>query len=140
MKEKDICSVTFSDCEVKIEKMFDIHDNANVYVNTQQEKESKDNSLDTSSLPTSLATPKAMELWNKAQKSNLVDEHFQPRKLSQTKIAILAYVMGDILKLNPCWAPFKELWHFDNITSKHDQAINSNFYSEYVNELREIFK
>ena len=60
-------------------------------------------------LPPELSTPKAMELWRKAQQAGYVEDNFQPL-ISRTLSALMADYMAYMLGLKDKWKPFEILW------------------------------
>ena len=89
------------------------------------------------SLPDVLATPKAMALWEKAQRAGYVDKHYQPL-LSRTQSALLADVMAKRLGIKEKWKVFEALWNRKNMYKDLYYALNQKQSLVFQDKLKAI--
>lgn len=89
-------------------------------------------------LPPELKTEKAMELWQKAQEAELVDENYQPT-ISKPLSAVMAHEMAVRLKLKQNWKPFKTLWKRTDPYRDYWEACDQKQTLKFIDKLREIF-
>lgn len=90
-------------------------------------------------LPPELSTPKAMELWHKAQQAGYVDDNFQPL-ISRTLSALMADYMAYMLGLKDKWKPFEILWDRRNMARDFALAYNQKQSLDFQEELRKTFE
>ena len=88
-------------------------------------------------LPDTLATSRALELWQKAMDAGWVDDKFQP-DVSRTKAALLADRMATILKLKKKWKTFELFWHRSNMRSDYNNALSQRQAYEFQEKLKTI--
>jgi hypothetical protein len=89
------------------------------------------------SLPEVLATPKAMALWEKAQRAGYVDKHYQPL-LSRTQSALLADVMAKRMGIKEKWKVFEALWNRKNMYKDLYYALNQKQSLVFQDKLKAI--
>lgn len=87
-----------------------------------------------------LRTPEAMELWQRLQRAEVVDENFMPINLSDNKASILAYRMMAILRPSPGWKAFEVLWNRNNLATKLVRAQEGDYYSGFCQYIDNILK
>jgi len=91
-------------------------------------------------IPCELDTPEAWALWRKLQAKGMVDAHLQ-LKLAQGRGAIIADVMGDMLRLYPKWNAFEALWHINNLANKRSQVSSKcKYYDDFRDEVVRILR
>ena len=91
------------------------------------------------SLPDVLATPKAMALWQKAQRAGYVDKHYQPL-LSRTQAALLADAMAKRLGIKEKWKVFESLWNRKNMYRDYYKALNLQQSLAFQDEIKKLFR
>ena len=98
-------------------------------------------------LPEKLATEKALLIWQRLQQDGLIDDRYQPVRLSRTDSAILAEEMAmrladenDRLLGNIEWKPFEMLWHRNNMKADLNRALKQDKTSGFRDRLRRLFK
>ena len=89
-------------------------------------------------LPPELSTPKAMELWRKAQQAGYVDDNFQPL-ISRTLSALMADYMAYMLGLKDKWKPFEILWDRRNMASDFALAYSQKQSLDFQVKLKKTF-
>lgn len=90
-------------------------------------------------IPAVLATPKAMEIWQKLIKAGMIDEEYQPT-MSIRKASIIAYEMGNSLFLSPLWTPFETLWSAKDMCNSFFQAKSAKYYEEFNKKIVRAIK
>ena len=95
------------------------------------------NSGEARELPAALRTKEAMELWEKARKAELVDDHYQPL-ISRTESALLAYEMARRLDIRNKWKAFEKFWMRKKMYQDYYQALNLNKSLEFQGKLKNI--
>lgn len=98
-------------------------------------------------LPEKLATEKALLMWQRLQRDGLIDDRYQPVRLSRTDSAILAEEMAmrladenDRLLGNIEWKPFEMLWHRSNMKADLNRALKQDKTSGFRDRLKRLFK
>ena len=86
-------------------------------------------------LPETLATTKALELWQKAMDEEWVDDKFQP-KVSRTKAALMADRMATILNIKQKWKTFEVFWHRSNMRSDYNNALSQRQAYKFQEKLK----
>ena len=86
-------------------------------------------------MPETLATTKALELWQKAMDEEWVDEKFQP-KVSRTKAALMADRMATILNIKQKWKTFEVFWHRSNMRSDYNKALSQRQAYKFQEKLK----
>lgn len=86
-------------------------------------------------LPTPLATPEAMVLWQKLMEAGYVTTNYQPTG-SRTEAAVLAYEMAKKLSIREKWKLFEELWNRKNMRGDYNDALNQRKTLEFLDKLK----
>lgn len=104
--------------------MFDIHDNAHVYIAMPDTsgaspspsgeqagaEERREDVGKVASRPEVLRSARAEALLARLVKAGLVDEHWQPLSLSNPEKGVLASLLADRLEVDNLWQTFGTLW------------------------------
>lgn len=93
---------------------------------------------DDSALPPALATPRAMEMWEKAQRAGLVDDNYQPL-LTRSLSALLADRMAEKLGIANKWKTFEKLWQRNNMRGDYNNGLKTKKASEFIDKLKRLF-
>lgn len=86
-------------------------------------------------LPLVLATPKAMRLWQIAQREGWVDEWHQSL-CTPTEASVLAYRMAEILDLETRWKYFEEFWNLPTLHNIYNSGVNRKIYETHLRKFR----
>lgn len=124
-----MANVTFTNCNVHINQQVNEGGIGHYYDNGANRSASQ--------LPTELATPKAMELWQKAQEAGWIDANYQPI-VSKTKASLIADYIGKKLNLSERWKPFSELWQIDSLRKDYDKAMSSPTSTIFIEQITTI--
>ena len=97
-------------------------------------------------LPPKLASEQAMRIWRRLQQKGLVDDRYQPVKLSRTKAAtmadeILAKLSSEnerLAGMDEKWKPFEELWGLKHMRADHYRALSQKRTDEFRNDIKEL--
>lgn len=101
-----------------------------------QTVQTDDETAELNGLPSPLATPEAMILWQKAIDAGWVDEHYQPL-LSRTQAALLADAIAERLGIRDKWKVFEAFWNRKNMRNDYNDALNQRQTGEFLNTLKE---
>lgn len=102
----------------------------------QQPVQTDDETAELNGLPSPLATPEAMILWQKAIDAGWVDEHYQPL-LSRTQAALLADAIAERLGIRDKWKVFEAFWNRKNMRNDYNDALNQRQTGEFLNTLKD---
>lgn len=86
-------------------------------------------------VPAQLDTPRARELWQRAQAQGWVDEAWQPL-LSRPLAALLADRMAEVLGIAAKWKVFEQLWRRKNMRNDYNTALEQQQCDEYVKKIK----
>ena len=90
-------------------------------------------------LPDVLATPKAMNLWEVAQKEGWVDEQYQPKpSLPRWKKAIIANVIGETLRIRNKWQVIEEFWQTAGMKQDYQIAKRNDNFHSFLNHMKQL--
>ena len=89
-------------------------------------------------LPPELRTEKAMKIWKRAQKANIIDDHYQPC-VSRTSSAVFAEKMARYLGIDPKWKVFETLWNRKNMRADYNEALGQKKTTKLLDQLKIIF-
>lgn len=89
-------------------------------------------------LPSPLATPEAMILWQKAIDAGWVDEHYQPL-LSRTQAALLADAIAERLSIRDKWKVFEAFWDRKNMYNDYYKAMEQHQSLTFRDELKRLY-
>ena len=122
----------------------DVHDNEVVNISidkvgTIQVGEANVAVAQEEAVPALLDTPRAHELWQKAQAEGWVDEARQPTGLSRPDAALLAYRIGQVLGIEG-WKPFEILWHRQNMRVDYSKTQHNQKTDDFEKELKRKIK
>ena len=94
------------------------------------------------SLPESLCTPEAMELWTRLQRAGWVDANYCPIGLSLSKKAVLAMELGKRLGVFKVWKYFGEFWNVnaDTLRSAYNKALYQKNTFNMIDEIQALLK
>lgn len=67
-------------------------------------------------LPDELNTLEAIEILNKLQEHDYLDDCYQPKRMSISEKGVLASLISDKLSINQPWVTFGELWNMNKET------------------------
>lgn len=95
--------------------------------------------VETVLLPVQLATPKAMDMWQKLQENGYADENFH-FLTSKPKTAIIANIMIEELELKPKWKPFIELTGISDLSSQLSKAQLTMEFNDFETKILNILK
>ena len=101
-----------------------------------QTVQTDDETAEPNGLPSPLATPEAMILWQKAIDAGWVDEHYQPL-LSRTQAALLADAIAERLGIRDKWKVFEAFWNRKNMRNDYNDALNQRQTGEFLDTLKE---
>lgn len=101
-----------------------------------QHVQTDDETAKLNGLPSPLATPEAMILWQKAIDVGWVDEHYQPL-LSRTQAALLADAIAERLGIRDKWKVFEAFWNRKNMRNDYNDALNQRQTGEFLDTLKE---
>ena len=101
-----------------------------------QPVQTDDETAELNGLPSPLATPEAMILWQKAIDAGWVDEHYQPL-LSRTQAALLADAIAERLGIRDKWKVFEAFWNRKNMRNDYNDALNQRQTGEFLDTLKE---
>lgn len=90
-------------------------------------------------LPSELNTPAAIDVLNKLQEHDYLDEFFQPKRMSISEKGVLVSLISDKLNINQPWVTFGELWNMNKETlrkgnSKGMDQKNKDLFIEKVKD------
>lgn len=88
-------------------------------------------------LPPSLATARAMRMWQRVQQAGYVDDDYQPL-LSRTQAALLADAMATRLNIQNKWKTFEELWQRKNMRSDYNDAMKLVKSRDFIGKLKSL--
>ena len=131
--------IDFSNCEVNIEKMFDIHDNKNVNVFTSGVSGGRGSKEEISfdQLPDILRSPKAKELWQILYREGFVNAQCITTR-SYTESSIMAKEMADKLSLKEFWKEYSELWKIKNLKSYYGKSHDNQNGWDFEKKIRSL--
>jgi hypothetical protein len=94
-----------------------------------------------------LSSEKAMQIWRILQEAGIVDEHYQPIRLSRTMKACLAHEIimrlssetEKLLGLTEKWKPFEILWHVKDMKSDYYKATAQENIVKFRKKLELLF-
>ena len=107
-------------------RTIELHDNATYienYGDGPKKKEEKAKAEEKfRPLPESLANPQGLMVLSSLAIHGFLDEHFQPKGLSVTKTAVLAFQISSKLGIQNVWVVFGTFWNIDkeNLRSARD--------------------
>ena len=98
-------------------------------------------------LPQKLSSEKAMRIWKVLQQTGIVDEHYQPIRLSRTMKACLANEImmrlssetEILLGLTEKWKPFEILWQTKDMKSDYYKATIQKNTAAFKKKLEQLF-
>ena len=98
-------------------------------------------------LPLKLSSEKAMRIWKVLQQAGIVDEHYQPIRLSRTMKACLANEImmrlssetEILLGLTEKWKPFEILWQTKDMKSDYYKATIQKNTAAFKKKLEQLF-
>jgi len=98
-------------------------------------------------LPSELASPKAMLMWQRLQQEHMMDSRYQPVGLSRTDLALLAEAMNkrlgdenDNLLGIMEWKPYEKLWGKKNMKSDLQRALSQDKTPEFRKRIEKLFE
>jgi len=89
-------------------------------------------------LPAELRTERAMRLWQRLQDAGLIDEHYQPLRLSRTEAAVVAFELSWRLGIWKKWKVFETLWHRHNIRDDYNRAMDQKKTRDFLDKLKPL--
>lgn len=93
--------------------------------------------LNTSSLPSNLRTPAALEIWQVLFTESMVDEDCQTLR-SRTESGLMAEAIARKLGIRNVWKTFEEFWGMRNLKSAHDKALDYQSCWDFKKRLDEL--
>ena len=135
-----------SNCNIHIEKMFDIHDNQNVInvyhvaAPTGQAATAdvaKSDELHFDHLPDTLRSPQAKELWRELFKEGYVNSDCLTNR-SRTESAIMAHEIAKKLGLKRYWNMFVTLWQKPNLRQAYYKSYDRADAVEFEKKIEHI--
>lgn len=93
-------------------------------------------------IPKELTGEKAMRIFLKLYKKEILDENFQPLNLSACQKAYLAYQIACKLDINHVWKVFSEFWHMKSsvMRTRYNEAISSHSIAEFQEKIKECLQ
>lgn len=90
------------------------------------------------SLPEALNTIAGVEMMQKLQQGNLIDDNYQPINLSWTEKSVLVEELSARLHIDDKWRAFGMLWHLKPQTrrSAYNKAMDLKKTSAFFDKLR----
>lgn len=104
----------------------------------QQPVQTDDETAELNGLPSPLATPEAMILWQKAIDAGWVDEHYQPL-LSRTQAALLADAIAERLGIRDKWKVFEAFWNRKNMYNDYYKAMEQHQSLIFRDEVKRLY-
>lgn len=97
-------------------------------------------------LPPKLSSEKAMRIWRKLQEAGIVDEQYQPVRLSRTMKACLANEIimrlssetEKMVGLTEKWKPFEQLWQTKDMKSDYYKATIQKNTTAFKKKLEQL--
>ena len=97
-------------------------------------------------LPPKLSSEKAMRIWRKLQQAGIVDEQYQPVRLSRTMKACLANEIimrlssetEKMVGLTEKWKPFEQLWQTKDMKSDYYKATIQKNTTAFKKKLEQL--
>ena len=139
--------IDLSNCNIHIDKMFDIHDNENVTnvyhvaAPTGQAATAdvaKSDELHFDHLPDKLRSPRAKELWRELFKEGYVNSDCLTNR-SRVESAIMAHEMAKKLGLGRYWNDFSKIWQMKNLKSAYDKRYEGDNGEKFEKKIRDLF-
>lgn len=94
-----------------------------------------------------LSTPKAMLMWRRLQQAGLIDDCYQPIKLTRAKMAVIADEMmyrlisdnEKLLGVSDRWTHFETLWGKKNLRTDHYRNVNGGRLITFRENIQLLF-
>lgn len=98
-------------------------------------------------LPPKLSSEKAIRIWRKLQQAGMIDDRYQPVRLSRTDVALLAEEMtirladenDNLLDIKE-WKPYETLWHRKNMKADLQRALTQDKTPEFRDKIKRILE
>ena len=136
--------------------MFDIHDNAHVYIAMPDTsgaspspsgeqagaEERREDVGKVVSRPEVLRSARAEALLTRLVKAGLVDEHWVPRTLSNAEKGVLAFLLANRLDLSTPWQTFGGLWGIkpENLRSAYNKGMEQRKTTAFMGWVKEVME
>lgn len=88
----------------------------------EQEQQTLSTDADILQMPIELATPQAMEIWDKAKKAGWINDDYSFNG-TKYQMAYAAEIMGKALGLKPKWKPFISLWKYKYFAQTRRESV-----------------
>lgn len=121
-------------------RTIELHDNATYIENYGDGPKKKEEKVKSEEkfrpLPESLANPQGLMVLSSLAMHGFLDEHFQPKGLSVTKTAVLAFQISSKLGIQNVWVVFGTFWNIDkeNLRSAYNKGMDQQQMSGFIGE------
>lgn len=91
-------------------------------------------------LPDELNTPEAIEILNKLQEHDYLDNRYQPKTMSIAEKGVLASLLSDKLGINQLWATFGELWNMNRETLRkgNSKGMDQKSIEKFIEDIKDV--
>lgn len=91
-------------------------------------------------LPDELNTPEAIEVLNKLQEHDYLDDRYQPKRMSISEKGVLASLTSDKLGINQPWVTFGELWNMNKETLRkgNSKGMDQKSIERFIEKIKNV--
>lgn len=91
-------------------------------------------------LPDELNTPEAIEILNKLQEHDYLDDCYQPKRMSISEKGVLASLISDKLGINQPWVTFGELWNMNKETLRkgNSKGMDQKSIERFIEKIKDV--
>lgn len=91
-------------------------------------------------LPDELNTPEAIEILNKLQEHDYLDDRYQPKRMSISEKGVLASLLSDKLGINQPWVTFGELWNMNKETLRkgNSKGMDQKSIERFIEKIKDV--
>lgn len=91
-------------------------------------------------LPDELNTPEAIEILNKLQEHDYLDDRYQPKRMSISEKGVLASLLSDKLGVNQPWVTFGELWNMNKETLRkgNSKGMDQKSIERFIEKIKDV--
>lgn len=83
---------------------------------------------------------KAIEILNKLQEHDYLDDCYQPKRMSISEKGVLASLISDKLSINQPWVTFGELWNMNKETLRkgNSKGMDQKSIERFIEKIKDV--
>lgn len=87
-----------------------------------------------------LNTPEAIEILNKLQEHDYLDDRYQPKRMSISEKGVLVSLISDKLGINQPWVTFGELWNMNKETLRkgNSKGMDQKSIERFIEKIKDV--